>query len=595
MKQSNGLCVPLRERIISVGASVEEKTIHVLPSRPLQYKAWNDENMLGAIKACTYDNVSVRKAAEMYGVPKSTLGDRMSGRVLDSVPSSRYLTNEEEQEVVSFVVGSASIGYPKTVKEIIALVQRILSARGVDRSVTYGWWESFRKRHPSLSLRTPAALSRPRAMASNCVVLDHYFDMLEETLFVNNLTDHPGLVFNMDETGMPLNPKPPKTVHAKGDKNPFSVCGDTKAQITVVGCVSAAGQCLPPMVIWDRKKLNREFTKKEIPGTIYGLCSKGWMNQELFNKWFTRHFLRYAPPARPLLLLLDGHSSHYSPETIKMAAEEKVVLFVLPPNTTHLCQPLDQGVFGPLKVAWRMACHDFLAKNPGQVVHRYVFSELLKTAWLDAMTMKNIISAFRTTGVFPVNRDAVVTKLPEQKLSLSEKTGVPFIPLYTPSKRKMHVSEERQTLDQTESSNELSYRISDEENDCQMLAPTRIDLQTILKVPSPLSKLPALDRGKCAQVVTSLEALEMLEAKDQAKAAKEQAKLQAKKAREENKKAKEETKKARKQAKKAKEEARVKVKEQTKKPKEQVKKLHLIKNGKILIIVESVTISCTFV
>ena len=101
--------------------------------------------MFGAIKACTYDNVSVRKAAEMYGVPKSTLGDRMSGRVLDSVPSSRYLTNEEEQEVVSFVVGSASIGYLKTVKEIIALVQRILSARGVERSVTYGWWESFRK------------------------------------------------------------------------------------------------------------------------------------------------------------------------------------------------------------------------------------------------------------------------------------------------------------------------------------------------------------------------------------------------------------------------------------------------------------------
>lgn len=213
--------------------------------------------------------------------------NRLSGRVLDSVPTARYLTDDEEEEVVAFVIGSGSIGYPKTVKEILAVVQRILSARGIERSVTYGWWESFRKRHPNLSLRTPAALSRPRAMASNCVVLDHYFDMLEETLSENNLIEHPSQIFNMDETGMPLNPKPPKTVHAKGEKNPHSVCGDTKAQITVVGCVSAAGQCLPPMIIWDRKNLKREYTVGEIHGTIYGLSSKGWMDQILFNKWFT--------------------------------------------------------------------------------------------------------------------------------------------------------------------------------------------------------------------------------------------------------------------------------------------------------------------
>ena len=85
---------------------------------------------------------------------------------------------------------------------------------------------------------------------------------------------------------------------------------------------------------------------------IYGLSKKGWMDQELFEKWFSRHFLRYAPPARPLLVMLDGHSSHYSPTAVRMTAEEGVVLFALPPNTTHISQPLDKGVFGPLKVHW---------------------------------------------------------------------------------------------------------------------------------------------------------------------------------------------------------------------------------------------------
>jgi len=42
-----------------------------------------------------------------------------------------------------------------------------------------------------------------------------------------------------------------------------------------------------------------------------------------------------------------------------MAAKEKVVLFVLPPNTTHLTQPLDKGCFGPLKAKWSEVCHKY--------------------------------------------------------------------------------------------------------------------------------------------------------------------------------------------------------------------------------------------
>ena len=94
------------------------------------------------------------------------------------------------------------------------------------------------------------------------------------------------------------------------------------------------------------------------------------------------------------LLLMDGHSSHYHPGTIrKAAAKNKVVLFVLPPNTTHLTQPLDKGCFGPLKSKWSEVCHKYMAKNPGKVVNRYVFSQLLHEAWTDAMTSLNIKQA----------------------------------------------------------------------------------------------------------------------------------------------------------------------------------------------------------
>ena len=154
---------------------------------------------------------------------------------------------------------------------------------------------------------------------------------------------------------MPMDIKPSRIIHLKGIRNPSYISSGNKSHITVVGCVSAAGQCLPPMVIFNQKKLKPEIATGEVSGRLYGLSHNGWMDQILFKLWCERHFLRYAPAARPLLLLLDGHSSHYCPDTIKYAASEKVIIFTLPPNTTHLTQPLDKGVFGPLKTHWKNA------------------------------------------------------------------------------------------------------------------------------------------------------------------------------------------------------------------------------------------------
>jgi len=112
--------------------------------------------------------------------------------------------------------------------------------------------------------------------------------------------------------------------------------------------------------------------------------------------------LRYAPLARPLLLLLDGHSSHYSPDTIRLAAKEQVTVFALPPHTTHFSQPADNGFFGPLKPYWKSECHSFMTSNPGVFVSRYNFSKLFSAAWMKAMTIANIAGGFKTTGVFPL-------------------------------------------------------------------------------------------------------------------------------------------------------------------------------------------------
>lgn len=68
------------------------------------------------------------------------------------------------------------------------------------------------------------------------------------------------------------------------------------------------------------------------------------------------HFLSYAPAYRPLLLLLDGHSSHFCSEDIRAAAAEDIIIFTLSPHTTQL---LDKSAFAPLKVEWRKVVQDF--------------------------------------------------------------------------------------------------------------------------------------------------------------------------------------------------------------------------------------------
>ena len=52
---------------------------------------------------------------------------------------------------------------------------------------------------------------------------------------------------------------------------------------------------------------------------------------------------------RPLILFFDGHSTHSSLEAIAEAKKHNIEIMVLPPNTTHLTQPLDLSMFGPFK------------------------------------------------------------------------------------------------------------------------------------------------------------------------------------------------------------------------------------------------------
>ncbi len=403
--------------------------------RPPNYKNWGEEAMQRAYNAVIENSFSIRR---VYGVPRLTLADRVCGRVKLGSHSgpTRYLSDKEEADLAQFLEGAARMGYAKSKKEVLAIVQEIMALKGSADSIqiSNGWWESYKRRHPNLTIRSAEKFSYARLIATDPLIIESYFDLLYRTLDEYHLFDSPAQIFNCDETGMPLDHTPPKVIGAKGQKHPRAVTTGNRKQITVLACCSAAGNFIPPLVIFRRKALNCGLIDGEVPGTTYGLSDRGWMDAEIFYNWFKFHFLKHAPAVRPLLLLMDCHSSHYHPGFIELASEQQIIVFCLPPNTTHMMQPLDKGIFKPLKSHWNQACQHFMRANPGQVVTEYSFSKLFKEAWFNAMTVTNATGAFRTTGVYPFNPSVISAVDHSEKRTDAQSRKLPFIPLISPAR-----------------------------------------------------------------------------------------------------------------------------------------------------------------
>ena len=69
-------------------ASSKPMVIHSRVSdRPSNYRNWSKQSLSGAIEAVVNHKMSVRRAAEEHGIPRSTLWDHVSGRVLSGAHS----------------------------------------------------------------------------------------------------------------------------------------------------------------------------------------------------------------------------------------------------------------------------------------------------------------------------------------------------------------------------------------------------------------------------------------------------------------------------------------------------------------------------
>ena len=171
---------------------------------------------------------------------------------------------------------------------------------------------------------------------------------------------------------------------------------------TIVACGSASGYILPPMIVLPRVRVSEALKVSAPPGSMMAAQKRGWITAELYLKWF-RFFLEQIPPARPVLLIQDGCSSHISIELIELAKENYVHLLCLPSHTTHVLQPLNVGVFSSFKHHVGLALNTLLRSSEGRVPTSEDILIILSEAWSKSMTPVNLMSGFRKSGIHPLN------------------------------------------------------------------------------------------------------------------------------------------------------------------------------------------------
>ena len=72
-------------------------------------------------------------------------------------------------------------------------------------------------------------------------------------------------------------------------------------------------------------------------------------------------------------------------------------------------QPLDKGVFGPLKTKWHLVSRKYTRENPGKCIGKENFAEKLTEAYLQFYKPLTVMNAFKASGVYPVDSTVITS------------------------------------------------------------------------------------------------------------------------------------------------------------------------------------------
>jgi hypothetical protein len=145
-----------------------------------------------------------------------------------------------------------------------------------------------------------------------------------------------------------------------------------------------------------------------------GTSLSGWTNNDLGLAWVEEVFdwlTKGKAQTSYCLLILDGHSSHLTKDFFDFCHNNKILIMVFPPHSTHTLQPLNVVMFAPLAQHYSTRSSEHLHGSQGLLhVKKGDFTDLFWPAYKASFMRSNILKAFEATGVSPDNPEVILKR-----------------------------------------------------------------------------------------------------------------------------------------------------------------------------------------
>ena len=206
-----------------------------------------------------------------------------------------------------------------------------------------GWLEKFKTRH---GIRNLSIQGEKLSAAKETV--EPFLQKLHKVIEEKNLI--PEQIYNANETGLLWKCLPQRNLVCCREKSAPGL-KKAKDRLTVLGCTNATGTHKLKHVLIGK---SAKHVYMDVLPVIYKSQRNAWMNSEIFAEWFKTDFVPAVKShqrsqnirSRKALLLIDNCSAH--PDELS-SRDGSVTCLFLPPNTTSLIQPMDQGVLQAMK------------------------------------------------------------------------------------------------------------------------------------------------------------------------------------------------------------------------------------------------------
>ena len=219
----------------------------------------------------------------------------------------------------------------------------------------------------------PYYMSITRARGLTTDTLDGFFKILDELLTKLGIKDDPERIFNSDEIGLGSESRNKKMFFRRGVKNSLMITPtEGRSMFTVMFCGNTNGRFLPLYVTYKRRSEADQERTLPVSWMLGGpkdthcnVTRSGWMEDYVFEQWLKNVFVdqvKELTKDKTVVLLYDGHGSHMTFETCRVAVENNISIICLPPHTSHALQSSDVGVY-PAKAEFLSNCKKVLCRK----------------------------------------------------------------------------------------------------------------------------------------------------------------------------------------------------------------------------------------